>query len=148
MKLTINLGDELKHAKVSYPINLPVTKNGEFIGEARIQLDGTAEITIGDRHILNTKDALGLGVGGTVTSRKGDTITGFDIEEVSIQFKGDGLTVPNKRFSITKTILSDFSLFAIIDNEQNKVVCHMVYDNGEEYCDEMANKMLEGLNGR
>ena len=54
----------------------------------------------------------------------------------------------SNRFSITKTILSDFALFVIIDNEQNKVVCHLVYDNGEQYCDEMANKMLAGLNGR
>lgn len=50
------------------------------------------------------------------------------------------------RFSIIKTILSDFALFAIVDNELNKVVCHLVYDNGEEYCEEMANKMLAGLN--
>ena len=62
--------------------------------------------------------------------------------------KGNGvLPCVSNRFSINKTILSDFALFAIIDNEQNKVVCHLVYDNGEEYCDEMANKMLEGLNG-
>jgi len=53
----------------------------------------------------------------------------------------------SSRFSIIKTILSDFALFAIVDNELNKVVCHLVYDNGEEYCDEMANKMLAGLNG-
>ena len=53
----------------------------------------------------------------------------------------------SNRFSINKTILSDFALFAIIDNEQNKVVCHLVYDNGEQYCDEMANKMVVGLNG-
>ena len=53
----------------------------------------------------------------------------------------------SNRFSVNKTILSDFALFAIIDNEQNKVVCHLVYDNGEQYCDEMANKMLAGLNG-
>ena len=53
----------------------------------------------------------------------------------------------SNRFSISKTILSDFTLFAIIDNQQNKVVCNLVYDNGEQYCDEMANKMLAGLNG-
>lgn len=53
----------------------------------------------------------------------------------------------SSRFSINKTILSDFALFAIIDNEQKKVVCHLVYDNGEQYCEEMANKMLAGLNG-
>ena len=55
--------------------------------------------------------------------------------------------VVSTRFSINKTIVSDFALFAIIDNEQNKVVCHLVYDNGEQYCDDMANKMLLGLNG-
>ena len=58
-----------------------------------------------------------------------------------------GIGGVSNRFSISKTILSDFALFAIIDNEQNKVVCHLVYDNGEQYCDEMANKMLAGLNG-
>jgi hypothetical protein len=52
----------------------------------------------------------------------------------------------SSRFSIVKTILSDFALFAIVDNELNNVVCHLVYDNGEQYCDEMANKMLAGLN--
>ena len=57
------------------------------------------------------------------------------------------IPVVSNRFSINKTILSDFALFAIIDNEQQKVVCHLVYDNGEQYCDEMANKMLAGLNG-
>jgi hypothetical protein len=51
------------------------------------------------------------------------------------------------RFSINKMILSDFALFAIIDNDMNKVVCHLVYDNGEEYCNEMANKIVTALNG-
>ena len=50
------------------------------------------------------------------------------------------------RFEIIKTVLCDFALFAIVDNEQNKVVCHLVYDNGEEYCDEMANKIVTALN--
>lgn len=58
-----------------------------------------------------------------------------------------GIGGVSSRFSIIKTILSDFALFAIVDNELNKVVCHLVYDNGEEYCEEMANKMLAGLNG-
>ena len=51
------------------------------------------------------------------------------------------------RFFINKIILSDFALFAIIDNDMNKVVCHFVYDNGEEYCNEMANKIVTALNG-
>ena len=50
------------------------------------------------------------------------------------------------RFKINKTILSDFALFAIVDNELNKIVCHLVYDNGEEYCNEMANKIITALN--
>lgn len=50
------------------------------------------------------------------------------------------------RFSITKVLCSDFALFAIVDNELKKIVCHLVYENGEPYCDEMANKMLQGLN--
>ena len=52
----------------------------------------------------------------------------------------------NLRFEIIKTIMADFALFAIVDNELNKVVCHLVYDNGEEYCDEMANKIVTALN--
>ena len=63
------------------------------------------------------------------------------------QNDNDFIANVSSRFSISKTIVSDFALFAIIDNEQNKVVCHLVYDNGEQYCDEMANKMLVGLNG-
>jgi hypothetical protein len=54
----------------------------------------------------------------------------------------------SSRFSVIKTTLSDFALFAIVDNDLNKVVCHLVYDNGEEYCQEMADKILAGLNGR
>ena len=50
------------------------------------------------------------------------------------------------RFSIVKVLCGDFPLFAIIDNELKKIVCHLVYENGESYCDEMANKMLQGLN--
>ena len=34
-----------------------------------------------------------------------------------------------------------------VDNDMNKVVCHLVYDNGEEYCNEMANKIVTALNG-
>jgi len=69
-------------------------------------------------------------------------------EQILQKPQGNGvLPCVSSRFSITKTILSDFALFVIIDNELNKVVCHLVYDNGDEYCDEMANKMLAGLNG-
>ena len=56
------------------------------------------------------------------------------------------VTAVISRFKINKTIVSDFALYAIIDTEMNKVVCHLVYDNGEEYCDEMANKIVAALN--
>lgn len=72
----------------------------------------------------------------------------MNTEKSNNEAKGNAvLPLVSNRFSINKTILSDFALFAIIDNEQKKVVCHLVYDNGEQYCDEMANKMLAGLNG-
>lgn len=50
------------------------------------------------------------------------------------------------RFKIQKTILKDFALFGIVDNKTGKVVCNLNYENGEEYCDEMAEKMVLGLN--
>lgn len=63
------------------------------------------------------------------------------------QTKALNKTYVISRFKINKVVLSDFALYAIIDTEMNKVVCHMVYDNGEEYCDEMANKIVSALNG-
>lgn len=71
-----------------------------------------------------------------------------DYKAMNKDTQGNGvLPCVSNRFSITKMIISDFVLFAIIDNVQNKIVCHLVYDNGEQYCDEMAYKMLAGLNG-
>ena len=59
----------------------------------------------------------------------------------------DFIADASSRFSITKAIFSSFALFVIIDNEQQKLGWHLVCDNGEQYCDEMVNKMLAGLNG-
>lgn len=95
MKLTVNFGDELKHAEIEYPKILPVTRNGEFIGEAIIQADGMAELNIVNKQqISDLKNILELGVGGMVTSREGNLITGFDLKEVSIQFKESGKVRP------------------------------------------------------
>lgn len=95
MKLTVNFGDELKHAKIEYTKTVPVTKNGEFVGEAIIQSDGTAELNIvNGREISRIKHILEVGVGGTVTSREGNLITGFNLREVSIQFKESGKVRP------------------------------------------------------
>ena len=95
MKLTVNFGDELKHATIEYPETLPVTRNGKFVGEAIIQSDGTAELNIvNEQPISRIKDILELGVSGVVTSREGDLITGFNLREVSIQFKESGKVRP------------------------------------------------------
>ena len=44
--------------------------------------------------IFDIKDILELGVAGTVTSREGNLITGFNLREVSIQFKESGKVRP------------------------------------------------------
>ena len=88
MKLKVNLGDELKHAKIEYTKTVPVTRMGKFVGEAIIQSDGTAELNIvNEQQISDIKDIFELGVGGIVTSREGNLINGFDLREVSIVLK-------------------------------------------------------------
>jgi len=88
MKLYGSFGDELKHAKIIGSKTVPVFKNHKNIGEAIIQSDGSAEINIIDeQEISNIKDILSFGVGSTVSSMEGNIITGFDLNEVSIQMK-------------------------------------------------------------
>jgi hypothetical protein len=96
MKLTVNFGDELKHAKVNLPKVVPVTKNFDntkLIGEATIKHDGEntiAELNIvNEKEVKNIKQILECGVAGTVTEREGNLITGFNLKGVSIQFKED-----------------------------------------------------------
>ena len=88
MKLTVNLGSELRHANISYPKILPVVNNGEVIGEAIISSDGMGEVKIvNEEQISKIKHILELGVGGMVIERQGNLITQFDLKEVFIQFK-------------------------------------------------------------
>ena len=101
MKLTVNFGDELKHAKVNLPKVVPVTKNFDntkLLGEAEVKLDGNdtiAELNIvNEKEIENIKQILECGVAGTVTARKGNLITGFDLKSVSIQFREDTKAKP------------------------------------------------------
>jgi hypothetical protein len=83
-----SFGDELKHAKIIGSKTVAVFKNHKNIGEAIIQSDGSAEINIVDeQEMSNINDILSFGVGGTVSSREGSIITGFDLNEVSIQMK-------------------------------------------------------------
>ena len=49
MKLTVNFGDELKHAKIIHREKIPVYNNfdnSKLIGEAELLHDGTAEISL------------------------------------------------------------------------------------------------------
>ncbi len=96
MKLVVNLGDELKNAKITHKPKLPViSSEGDIIGEAIIQSDNkTAELNLSnlpdDSKLKNTlENILELGVGGRVISKdENNVITKFDIMEASIKFKG------------------------------------------------------------
>lgn len=50
------------------------------------------------------------------------------------------------RFKLNSIQLSDYSNHAILDMEQNKVVCHMVNDNGNDYNTEIGVKITNLLN--
>lgn len=102
MKLTVNFGDELKHAKINLSKVVPVTKNFDntkLLGEAEVKKDGEdtiAELNIvNETEIENIKQILECGVAGTVTEREGNLITGFDLKSVSIQFREDMKAKPN-----------------------------------------------------
>lgn len=58
------------------------------------------------------------------------------------------LSMPDvsKRFKLFEFEVNDFAIISIHDNIEKKVVCHLVHDNGADYCREMAQKMLDGLN--
>lgn len=88
MKLNVNLGSELKHVtNLTYPLTVPVMKNDEVIGKCTIDSEGNGEINIvNEEEYQKIQHILELGVGGIVTSREGNTITGFDLKEVSIQW--------------------------------------------------------------
>jgi hypothetical protein len=55
--------------------------------------------------------------------------------------------VDKPRFRINGIVMADFKSLTIVDMQENKIVCHLVYENGREYCNEVANKMLAELNG-
>ena len=88
LKLHVNFGDQLSQAKIIYPKFLPVMRNGKCVGEAIMREDGMAELNIvNQQQICDIKHILELGVGGIVTSQKGDIITEFNLRQVSIEFK-------------------------------------------------------------
>jgi hypothetical protein len=109
MKLIVNFGDELKHAKINLSKVVPVTKNFDntkLLGEAEVKQDG--EDTIAELNIVNEtegrniKHILECGAVGTVTKRKGNLITGFDLKGVSIQLREDTKVKPKIRDKMSK----------------------------------------------
>ncbi len=101
MKLNVNLGNELKHAKIDLPKRLPVFANFDntkYLGEAVINRNGdniTAEMNIvNEKEIEKIKTILECGVSGVITGRKGKLISGFELKSVSIQFREDTKAKP------------------------------------------------------
>lgn len=84
MKLKINLED-LKYCELSHPTTVPVRFMNKVVGEAIIDHTGHAEVSIkGEEEWSKIQHLMQLGVGGVVTSRDKDTVTGFSLVEVSI----------------------------------------------------------------
>ena len=92
MKLKINLGDELKNAKIIYAKNTSVTKHFETpIAFGEIKFEHNDYIIEFEKiNIPNFKKIKNLyecGVRGFVLERKDNLITKFKIDSVSIQYK-------------------------------------------------------------
>jgi hypothetical protein len=94
MKLNINLGDDLKNAKITHRKEVPVLhhfNHDRFIGMAYISDDlSKAEVKL--VYPLNTnveliKDILELRVAGKILSHKDNVITKFELTNVSINFR-------------------------------------------------------------
>lgn len=101
MKLTVNLGEEFKNVKVTYPDKLLIYNwDHKVIGEAFPFKEG--EEIKADIHIINEKDVeqikdiLELGCAGTVTEIDNNIIKGFNLTSVSIQWKEDRKVYPKK----------------------------------------------------
>lgn len=90
MKIIVNFGDELKHAKVTKPDYIPVRMNEVVIGTCIIDPNNTfGELIIPDNHAgLNLiKDKIQLNVCGTAVKREGNVITEFKLQSVSVRMK-------------------------------------------------------------
>ena len=93
--IIINLGDDLKNAKLNLPKSVPVTKNFDntnIIGNAEVLHAGEniiAHIEINDKVILSTLPSMiDYVVAGKVTERDRDLITKFEINSISITPNG------------------------------------------------------------
>ena len=93
MKIKIDLGDELKHAKILSRNKTPVTINFDkknVIGWADVNSDGVADIQITDVDKFSSLiNSLECGFGGRILERKGNVITKLHIDELSLQIKQD-----------------------------------------------------------
>lgn len=50
------------------------------------------------------------------------------------------------KFEFNVIELADWKSYAVIDNETNKVLCHLLPQNGSEYCKTMGEKIVNLLN--
>lgn len=51
-----------------------------------------------------------------------------------------------ERFRFHEIEVVDYQSYAIIDNEENKVLCHLLPQNSTEYCKDFGNKITSLLN--
>jgi hypothetical protein len=59
----------------------------------------------------------------------------------------DLIVKKSSRFVFHEIEVSDWQSYCVHDTESNKVVCHLLPQNGAEYCKEMGRKIAEALNG-
>lgn len=85
MKFKINLSETLKYENIQLPKLVPFFIYGKDVGECLIDTDGEVEITIKNEEYSKKviKNTLNLGIGGYITSRQGNIITGFELKEIS-----------------------------------------------------------------
>lgn len=85
MKINIDLTNNLNYENISFPKSVPVLFHGKEVGECLIDTDGKLEITVKKEHNkLQIINSMGLGIGGHITSREGNIITGINVKEISI----------------------------------------------------------------
>lgn len=52
----------------------------------------------------------------------------------------------NKRFKFHELELADWNSYSVMDMQERKIVCHLLPENGIEYCKDLGNKIANLLN--
>ena len=55
-------------------------------------------------------------------------------------------TLNEERFHFLEIEASDWQSYAVIDNKENKVLCHLLPQNSNNYCKDFGNKIASLLN--